>query len=119
MNERKVMACKASEVAPGRQKIVRVGKRPIGIFQIGDAYFALLNVCPHRGGRLCEGPQCGTTMPSDGYKFIYGRDQCLVRCAWHGWEFDIRTGESLVDPSVKAKTFKVSVEEDTLFVHLE
>ncbi len=46
------------------------------------------------------------------------KDDALVRCAWHGWEFDIKSGESLFDPSIKAKTYPVSVEGEDIYVHL-
>jgi nitrite reductase/ring-hydroxylating ferredoxin subunit len=103
-------------VRPGHPKIVEVGRRSVGIFNVGDALYALLNVCPHRGGPLCEGPQCGTTLPTDRYEFVYGREDGLVRCAWHGWEFDIRTGACLGAPNVKARTVPVSVKGE-VFVH--
>lgn len=113
-----VFACKASEVAPGRQKIVTLDDMRIGIFEIDGDYHALLNRCPHRGGPLCEGPQCGTSLPTDEHEIVYGRHHELVRCAWHGWEFDIRTGQALADPRRKARTFAVSREGDDLYVHL-
>ncbi|WP_373502491.1 Rieske (2Fe-2S) protein [Aestuariivirga sp.] len=75
-----------------------------------------MNVCPHKGAPLCEGPQCGTTAWDGGGKFISCRDNEIVRCAWHGWEFDIRSGASLVDPDVKARTFPVTVEGGNVFV---
>ncbi len=40
-----------------------------------------------------------------------GREEELLRCPWHGWEFDIRTGQSWCDPdSVRARTYSVTVE---------
>lgn len=113
-----VLACRTDEVAPGRQKIVRIGNRTIGIFEVDGAYYALLNVCPHRGGALCEGPQCGTGIDRGDFRVAYGHDKELVRCAWHGWEFDIRSGRNLVDPAVRARTFDVSVEGDAVYVHV-
>jgi nitrite reductase (NADH) small subunit len=118
MGARKIFVCRVEEVLPGRQKIVKVGGLSVGIFNVDGAYHALLNRCPHRGGALCEGPVCGTTEPTDRYAFVYGRRNALVRCAWHGWEFDIRTGLSLVDPKMKTRTFAVSVESGEVFVHL-
>ncbi|TIM32873.1 MAG: hypothetical protein E5Y69_23680 [Mesorhizobium sp.] len=73
-------------------------------------------VCPHRGAPLCEGPQCGTTAPVDQAQFIYHRENEIVRCAWHGWEFDIKTGAALVDPGVRARTFPVTVEAGEIYV---
>ncbi|NHI01834.1 Rieske (2Fe-2S) protein [Oceanimonas sp. MB9] len=118
MSKKKYTVCKVDEVRPGQQKIVQLDKFSVGVFNIGGEYHALLNVCPHRGAALCEGPVCGTTQPTDQREFIYCQENALVRCAWHGWEFDIKSGEFLVDPSIKAKTFPVSVEADEVFVHI-
>jgi nitrite reductase/ring-hydroxylating ferredoxin subunit len=41
-----------------------------------------------------------------------------LRCAWHGWEFEIETGRSLADPKVQAKTFPVTVEDGEILVHI-
>jgi nitrite reductase/ring-hydroxylating ferredoxin subunit len=112
----KTLVCRVEDVMPGKPHIVRIRSLSVGIFRIGDDLHAMLNVCPHKGAPLCEGPQCGTTAPVDGAEFIYHRDEEIVRCAWHGWEFDIRTGASLVDPDVKARTFPVSIESGNVYV---
>lgn len=112
----KHFACKTADVPEGKAKILSVSSLPIGIFKLDDGFYALLNVCPHKGAALCEGPVCGTTRATDRAEFVYDRAGEIVRCAWHGWEFDIRTGEFLVDPSVKTRAFPVSVEGDDLFI---
>jgi len=109
---------KASEVAPRRQKIVRIGNISLGIFAVDGEYHALLNVCPHRGGPLCQGPQCGTTVDDGDFRIRYDHHDEIVRCAWHGWEFDIRTGQALADSRVRAKTFPISRDGDDLYVHI-
>ena len=111
-------ACNADEVPVDAAKIVRIKNLSVGIFKLSDGFHALLNICPHRGGALCEGPICGTTKNTDDREFVYDRAGELVRCAWHGWEFDIRSGEFLVDPAVKARTLPVSVKRNEVFVHL-
>ena len=111
-------ACATWEVPAAAAKIVRLESRSIGIFNVDGAYHALLNVCPHRGAALCEGPVSGTTCPTDGRDFVYGRANEIIRCAWHGWEFDIRTGEFLVNPRIKARTYPVTVEEEAIYVHV-
>ncbi len=114
----KIPVCKTIDVAPGKQQIVTVGRHSIGIFNVKGDYHALLNVCPHRGAALCEGPVSGTTCQTEGRDFVYGRDEEIVRCAWHGWEFDIRSGEFLVNPRIRARTYPVSVEDDSIYVHV-
>jgi nitrite reductase (NADH) small subunit len=101
----------AAELAPGERRILWVGGRSIGIFNVGGRFYALHNHCPHKGGPLCEGRICGTALPADDYSFVYGRDGELVRCAWHGWEFDIATGRALIDPRVRTRTYRVCVED--------
>jgi len=48
-----------SELPPGSRKLVNIDGRPIGVFNIGGEFFALLNRCPHQGGNLCEGRLIG------------------------------------------------------------
>jgi nitrite reductase/ring-hydroxylating ferredoxin subunit len=114
----KHFACSTADVPARAAKIVTVKSRSIGIFRVNGSYHALLNVCPHRGAALCEGPVSGTTCPTDRREFVYGREGEIIRCAWHGWEFDIRTGAFLVDPKVRARTYPVTVEDGAIYVHL-
>jgi nitrite reductase/ring-hydroxylating ferredoxin subunit len=107
----KTLVCRAEEVKPGSPHIVKIRSWSVGLFRIGDHIHALLNVCPHKGAPLCEGPQCGTTAPVADAEFIYHRDNEIVRCAWHGWEFDMRNGQSYFDPKrVKVRSYPVAVE---------
>lgn len=112
----KHLACRVHEVPAGSAKIVKIKNLTVGIFRLPDGYYAMLNICPHRGAALCEGPVCGTTRSNEQREFIYERAGELVRCAWHGWEFDIRSGQFLVDPKIKARTFPVTVEDDIIYV---
>ena len=101
----------AGEVAPGTCKIVNVRGREIGIYNLGGEFFALANRCPHAGGPLCLG-KTGPLVLSDGpgdYRLT--RERVFLRCPWHGWEYDIRTGQSWCDPkSVRARQYQVTIE---------
>ena len=68
------------------------------------------------GGPLCEGPVTGTAVHTDKYEFIYGMSDELVRCGWHGWEFEISSGQCLIDDKVRARKYEVSVVDGELFV---
>ena len=77
---------------------MEVAGRSIGVFNLDGAYFALRNRCPHQGGPLCLGRLSGMlTSPRPG-EYEYQRDGEILRCPWHGWEFDLRTGQSWIDP---------------------
>ena len=109
-------ACRAEEVPAGERVICRLSGKSVGVFNVGGEFFALHNRCPHKGGALCLGPVTGTTVPSDDFRYVYGREGRLIRCAWHGWEFELETGRSLVDPAIRAKTFSVLVEDGNVYV---
>ncbi|HNQ99688.1 MAG TPA: Rieske (2Fe-2S) protein [Trueperaceae bacterium] len=99
------------EIPIGGRKIVTVGNRSIGVFNIGGRYFALRNTCPHQQAPLCEGRVMGTTLPSRPGEYHLGLQGQILRCPWHAWEFDLTTGRSLFDPTkCRVKTFDVAVE---------
>ncbi len=111
------VVCSVEELPPGGRKIVDVDGMSIGLFNVDGTYYAMRNGCPHKGGALCEGPIVGTTLTTDGTEFVYGKDGTIVRCAWHGWEFDIATGVALADKSFRARMYDVSVDEGKVRVH--
>lgn len=116
---RKQVAIGSADLQPGERKLVEIEGKSIGVFNVNGDYHALHNRCPHMAGPLCEGPVCGTAMPVDDLRtFTYGRDMELVRCGWHGWEFEIKTGTALIDEKVRARTYDVTVENDQLILHI-
>jgi 3-phenylpropionate/trans-cinnamate dioxygenase ferredoxin subunit len=111
MSSRYVVA-KASEVAPGSSRQVSVAGRDVALFNVKGEFFAIANRCPHEGASLCKGQMVGLA-ESDGpghYRMV--RQGEMVRCPWHGWEFDVRTGRSYCDPArTRVKSFDVHVEK--------
>jgi nitrite reductase/ring-hydroxylating ferredoxin subunit len=98
------------EIPPGQRKIVDVAGRTVGVFNVGGEFFALLNRCPHQGGPLCTGNTLGFLQSAGVGEFIYSRPGEVVRCPWHGWEYDLRTGQSWFDPArVLVRNYPVSV----------
>lgn len=112
--------CKVADLPPGQRIIADLDGRSVGVFNVNGEFHALHNRCPHAAGTLCMGPVTGTTMPTEhgAREFVYGSEGHILRCAWHGWEFEIETGKCLIDAKVRAKTFKVSVENDQVVVHI-
>ena len=106
------VVCAVDELPPGARRIVTVGSRSIGVFNIGGRYYALRNTCPHQGAPLCEGPLTGTTLPGPPGTFRYGREGEVLRCPWHGWEFDVTSGRSIFNPhAVRVRAYPVAVED--------
>ncbi|QEC46161.1 Rieske (2Fe-2S) protein [Baekduia soli] len=101
------VVAKASDLPEGGRIIVEVQGRSIGVFHINGRFHALLNQCPHMGAELCRGSILGrldSTVPGE---FRYDEEHALLRCPWHGWEYDIETGQSYFDS--RARPYPVDV----------
>ncbi|MDB5384061.1 MAG: ferredoxin subunit of nitrite reductase and ring-hydroxylating dioxygenase [Rhodospirillales bacterium] len=106
------IVAKVGEIAENGSKLVHVKGRPIALFHVGGAYFAISNVCPHEGGSLCKGKLIGLIRSTEPGVYERTRPFEMLQCPWHGWEFDIRTGQSYCDPdSVRARSYAVSVKD--------
>lgn len=104
--------CPVEELQPGERKIVEVAERSIGVFNIDGDFFAIKNLCPHHFAPLCEGQITGTMQPADEVgEYNWLSEGKIIRCPWHKWEFDIRTGESVYNPhKLRTRSYETSVE---------
>ncbi len=111
MTERVVVA-RAGDVPEGGRLIVEVHGRSIGIFRLDGRFHALLNRCPHQGAELCRGDLVGLLESDRPGSYRFDPSRRLLVCPWHGWEFDVATGQSYVDPrGTRVRPFPVSVED--------
>ena len=108
---RRYVVARARDLPEGSSIVVDVGSRSIGVFHEGGAYYALLNRCPHKGAELCRGAVVGSLeSPSPGV-YEYSRAKPFLQCPWHGWEFDLATGQSYFDPKrMRVRSYAVDVE---------
>jgi nitrite reductase/ring-hydroxylating ferredoxin subunit len=106
----RIKVCPADELGPGERTMVEAEGRSIGVFNVDGEYRALNNVCPHQLAPLCEGTITGETVAPAVGEYDYRREGEIIRCPWHGWEFDITTGESLFNPHLSTRTYDVDVE---------
>jgi nitrite reductase/ring-hydroxylating ferredoxin subunit len=94
----------------GSRQLVDVKGRAIVVFNVNGEFFALANRCPHQGGSLVQGHLVGLIEASEPGCYRYSRRGEIIRCPWHGWEFDLRTGKSWCEPDrVRARQFAVSI----------
>jgi nitrite reductase/ring-hydroxylating ferredoxin subunit len=107
----RIVVSRVDEFPPGERRIVRAGRRSIGVFRIGDRFFAVNNYCPHQGGPLCLGrtkPWLRSTGPGE---YALDEHEALLACPWHGWEYDLATGQSFLGTAEPpARTYQVTVE---------
>ncbi|MDQ0219415.1 Rieske (2Fe-2S) protein [Peribacillus cavernae] len=97
----------------GSHKVIKIGKREIGVFNVDGAFYALPNICPHQVGPLCQGKVSGTLVANKdtNWKRTWDREGEILACPWHRLEFNIKTGECLAYPEVKIRSYNVKIEE--------
>ena len=92
-----------SEIPPGSAKEFTVGDRVVAVFNVDGRLYALDGICPHAGGPLANGKLAGT----------------VITCPWHGFQFDVTTGQHQTSKSLVHPTMRVKVEEGQVWVEME
>ena len=93
---------RAAECPPGSSREVVVGEQVVALFNVEGSFYALDGVCPHQGGPLGEGELVG----------------CIVTCPWHGWQFDVGTGQQQLNKNLIQPRFETKVEDGTVWGNL-
>ena len=106
------------DFAPGTITVLELEDRSIGIVNAAGALYAVLNVCPHALAPICEGRLTGTFLPSPAGEAVWGLDNRILRCPWHGFEFDLGDEGQTVFTSFKARVrmFPVTVVDGAVCV---
>lgn len=100
-----IRVANTSDLPPGQAMAVEIGGRPIALFNVNGEFYALDNICMHRGGPLCEG--------------FVDQANLTVQCPWHGWVYSLATGVSPMSAMAKVEKFDVKVEGDEIRVALD
>jgi len=99
-------------------RIIDVEGRPVGVISVGEEFFAIHDRCPHMGASMCSGSLGGTFVAAAPYELVYGMEDRVIRCPWHGWEFDLETGRSVLEPDrVGLRTYRVTQEDGHVVLH--
>jgi len=112
---------KISEFKDGDRRIVFVGDEEIGVFREHGTFYAYSNYCLHQGGPACEGLTIAKVeeriMPDKTSRGLYFSDTELhFVCPWHGYEYDIKTGECVSDRRLKLHKYEVIQKGDEVYV---
>ncbi len=97
-----VHVAERAELAPGACGEYVAGGRIVALFHVNGSFYALDGICPHQGGPLGKGALAG----------------CIVTCPWHGFQFDVTTGQHQTSKSLVHPTFPVKVEAGHIYVDL-
>jgi nitrite reductase/ring-hydroxylating ferredoxin subunit len=96
--------------------VARVGGREIGVVVVNGELRGVRNRCPHHGGPLCLGTVRERVRGEPGrYELA---EASVLRCPWHGWEFDLATGRCLDDESMRVAVYDAKAEAGRVLVDL-
>jgi len=112
---------RASEIKDGDRQIVRVGDLEIGVFKDAGQFYAYSNYCLHQGGPACEGLLIAGVeerLQEDktSLGLFFSESEMHFVCPWHGYEYDMKTGECVSDRRLKLKRFKVVEKSGDIYV---
>ena len=113
----------ARELGPGDHVVVELEGREVGVFNVDGEYVAHTNWCAHQSGPVCEGPVSGFQEAAFDRETLsttyeWTKEGEVLACPWHGWEFDLLTGECYSKDGVKLITHDVRVEDGEVVVSL-
>jgi nitrite reductase/ring-hydroxylating ferredoxin subunit len=98
---KKVLVCHISKVKKDKPFVFNLNSQEqVTIFKTQEGYFAVENSCPHAGAFLNEG------MVTDN----------ILTCIWHGWRFDLETGQSLNEYWARLKTYPLKIDKGNIYI---
>lgn len=113
------VVCPAGELPPGSTRIVELRGRSVGVYNVEGELYALRNVCPHHGAPLCLGEVTGRMLPSEPHVYDYGEENTVLRCPWHGYEFRLSDGRSILRPDkLRVRPYRIEVEDGDVVVYV-
>lgn len=111
--------CAVDELEPGERILKTISDREIGVFNVDGEFHAVANYCVHAGGPICEGRLSGMVTAEAGeWEWDWAREGEILACPWHGWEFDIDSGEFLADDQYRLITYETEVDDGIVYVVL-
>jgi nitrite reductase/ring-hydroxylating ferredoxin subunit len=112
---------KLSEFQNGDRRIIFVGDNEIGVFRHEGRFYAYSNFCLHQGGPACEGltiakveERLRPDKTSEG--LFFSDSEMHFVCPWHGYEYDMKTGECVSDRRLRLRSYKVVEKGDEVYV---
>ncbi len=116
-----VFAGRISDYADGQRVMVRVGTRDVFVFEREGRFYAFENVCRHMGGPVGEGMLIGkveSVLDADQrhVRDRFSTTEIHIACPWHGWEYDIETGECAANRRIRLRRFEAVTRGDEVYV---
>jgi len=72
----------------------------IALFNLNGEFYAVTDLCPHRGAPLSEG-------------YV---EEDKILCPLHLFDFSLKTGQSRIASHLRVETFQTKVEDGSVFI---
>jgi nitrite reductase/ring-hydroxylating ferredoxin subunit len=111
---------KEGDFPQGRRAVFQLGDREVGVFRHAGRLRAYENLCMHQGGPVCDGELMPKVEPVlDGNRVVgerFSETETHLVCPWHGWEYDLATGECATDRRIRLNVYEVIQRGDDVYV---
>jgi nitrite reductase (NADH) small subunit len=97
-----VTVARVEDVPVGTVRTIRAGEDEIALAHCDGGFYATQSQCIHLHGPLGEG----------------SLDGCILTCPWHGWQYDVRTGENEFDRAIRLRAYEVDVADGEIRIRL-
>jgi nitrite reductase/ring-hydroxylating ferredoxin subunit len=113
--------CPLDEIPDRGGVLGRAGEVEVGVFRVGERVYAYENRCAHQGGPVCTGDLVGRTVQvlderKEVVAEVFDEEEMHLACPWHGWEYDLATGELACDRRFRLRRFPVTVRDGVVYV---
>ncbi len=117
------LVCGVDDIPEPGHRVVQCGEAEIGVFRFGGEFHAWHNSCAHRQGPVCQGRlyhRVVEPLANDGTVRMLAHDpeRLHIVCPWHGYEFDVVTGQSPGDGSLKLRRVELRVQDGEIYAVL-
>ena len=95
------------------------GERPVVLVRSeDDRFYAFRGDCPHQGAPLWKGMITGLASGDRLGENRLTRLGQILRCPWHGFEYDLETGCSIVEEErLRFRTYQIRVEDERVYLN--
>ena len=92
----------AATIVPGQSAEVVADGRIFAVYNVDGVFHVIDGICPHAGGPLGKGTLRGN----------------IVTCPWHGWQFNVSSGQHCLNQRICQTTYAVRVENGRVIIDM-
>ena len=119
--KKEFFVAETAQLHDGDRKVVPVDHTEVGVYRVEGKLYAYENLCHHQGGPACEGllmPKVEEVLAEDRtyQRRRFNYNEWHIVCPWHAWEYDLQTGEYVVNRRIRLRKFEVLEKDGKIFV---